>query len=519
MNHQGGHSRICLCLTGETIQENLETYRRYARSSDMAEIRADFLLPEELRRLDRAPSLLPVPLILTIRRRSDGGVYDGAESHRLELIRRAVAGGFAFVDLEEDLEQPRLEREARARGTRIIRSFHESSGPGRGMEARIRALKRHPTDLPKAAVRVDGTAELCSLVEIYRRLEGWEKILVGMGPASLPLRILACSLGSYLTFSSAAKQRAAEGHTDPETLDAVYRVRALSRSTHLFAIAGNPVLHSRSPGIHNTGFASLGMDAVYFPVQADSIEGFLRLAGVLGIRGASVTLPFKQAVIPHLTSSEVDVSLTGACNTLVRSRGGWHGANTDVSGFMEPLAAASADADLSRLRATVIGAGGAARSAVYALRRSGCQVLVLNRTPARAEELAAELGCRWAALDRRGLAAMSESSDIVVQTTSVGMSPDDRSDPVEDYAFQGHEIAYDIVYTPPMTRFLLRAKRAGCRIIQGGDMLLCQALQQFRLFTGREFPEADRARLRAELVSSAGDATAGDATAGDATIL
>jgi 3-dehydroquinate dehydratase/shikimate dehydrogenase len=180
--------------------------------------------------------------------------------------------------------------------------------------------------------------------------------------------------------------------------------------------------------------------------------------------------------------------------------------NTDVSGFLDPLAAElgldtqvdsrSPRIDLSRYRATVIGAGGAARSVVYALRLSGCRVLVLNRTAARAQALAEEFGCQWGPLENSGYRALEEFNDILVQTTSVGMSPHEGTDPVELYSFRGHEIAYDLVYAPPLTRFLERAQAAGCRIIYGEDMLLRQALHQFYLFTGQTYPEQVRMMLQ-----------------------
>ena len=125
----------------------------------------------------------------------------------------------------------------------------------------------------------------------------------------------------------------------------------------------------------------------------------------------------------------------------------------------------------------------------YALCRAGCRVLILNRTESRATALAEELGCRWGGLDDRGRAMMGSFNDLLVQTTSVGMSPDADADTLEGYTFDGHEIAYDIIYTPPLTRFLKRARAAGCRTIGGWDMLLNQAMEQFRLFTGSPYPE------------------------------
>ena len=139
----------------------------------------------------------------------------------------------------------------------------------------------------------------------------------------------------------------------------------------------------------------------------------------------------------------------------------------------------------------MIGAGGAARSVVYALRREGFRVLILNRTPARARSLARIFDCEWAGLDERGVRRAAAFDDLIVQTTSVGMFPDTTADPLPDYRFSGRETVYEIVYNPPLTPFLRRAQAAGCRIIPGREMLLAQAAVQFALFTGVPLPSME----------------------------
>ena len=144
------------------------------------------------------------------------------------------------------------------------------------------------------------------------------------------------------------------------------------------------------------------------------------------------------------------------------------------------------------LRSTVIGAGGAARSVVFGLRSEGASVLLLNRTPSRARLLAEEFGCEWAPLDEEGYKRMRTFADLVVQTTSAGMTPHETEDPSAGYRFTGREIAYDIVYHPAVTRFLGRAREAGCTVIGGEEMLLEQAYRQFFLFTGLPYPPVAR---------------------------
>ena len=151
------------------------------------------------------------------------------------------------------------------------------------------------------------------------------------------------------------------------------------------------------------------------------------------------------------------------------------------------------------LGATVIGAGGAARAVVHALVGSGARVLVLNRTVERGRGLAGAHGVSHAGLDENGFHLAEQFRDLVVQTTSVGMAPADQGDPAPEYRFREGQVVYELVYAPGMTTFLQRARGAGCRIVQGRQMLIAQAMEQFRLFTGMAYPPHLREEMEAGL--------------------
>ena len=279
-----------------------------------------------------------------------------------------------------------------------------------------------------------------------------------------------------------------------------YRFDAIGAQTPVYGIIGNPVAHSRSPEIHNGGLAVAGLPGVYVPFLVDDVERFLDLAASLGVRGLSVTIPHKEAVIALLSRADRSVAGAGACNTLVREGGCWTGYNTDAAGFMEPLAEVLAAGRVRR--ATVIGAGGAARAIVWALREAHVEVLIANRTLPRAAALAAEMSAQAVALTAPDLAQrVAACSDLIVQSTSVGMvrhgtdAPAVVNDPIAHLPLTGREIVYDIVYAPPETALLKRARAAGCEIVFGHEMLLGQAYEQFRLFTGVPYPAGERTRL------------------------
>jgi 3-dehydroquinate dehydratase / shikimate dehydrogenase len=494
-------ARVCLVCAADTLAADLRLAAE--TRADLLELRVDHLRPEEALSAARFPGLVDRPVILTVRRKGDGGGFAGPERERLSLVRRLAAEaaggtrGFSYVDLEEDLPEAGL-TDALA-GARVIRSFHDFSGVPPDLVRRAAALARGPREIPKAAVMTRGAADLARVLEACAALTG-DRIVLGMGDAGLPTRILSSKIGSFLCYCSPAGAPVAPGQLDPATLEDLYRFRSIGPATAVFGVMGNPVLHSRSPRIHNRGFTARGIDAVYLPFPVDTAGDFMKAADLLGIRGLSVTVPFKQDVIPLLSKSDELVRATGACNTMTRTGRGapWAGTNTDVAGFLEPLRALFGGAPPRGLGATVIGAGGAARAVVYALRGQGARVLVLNRSRERGQALGNSFGVPFAGLDDNGYRQAAAYADIVVQTTSAGMAPHGEVDPAPGLPFSAGQIAYDLVYSPDMTVFLRRARDAGCRIIRGRQMLVAQAMEQFRLFTGAEYPPAMREALSEE---------------------
>lgn len=490
---------ICLCLAAETMDEDLRIAEEHRGRYDFLELRVDRLRAAEPGQAGRLPGLVGCPVILTLRRTRDGGTFAGDERERRALLTRLADAGFAYVELEEDLDAPELERRVTGRGGRIIRSMHDLTGVPADLARRVPGLAHRPGEIPKAVLLPKNAADLVRLLAAFESLKGVEKILLGMGEIGFPTRVLAPRLGSYLCYASASRAQAAPDHVDLSTLESTYNFRALAPGTRVYGVIGSPIMHSLSPLIHNRGFAALGIDAVYLPFLVDDLDGFWEVADSLEIRGLSVTVPHKQAVIPRLSGRDQLVDATGACNTMTRAqgKGAWQGTNTDVAGFLAPLRAALGGAMTRGISATVIGAGGAARAVVHALKTDGARVLVLNRTAARGAELAAAFSVSHAGLDAEGIRQAEGFADLIVQTTSAGMTPDIRGDPAPGLRFSGREIVYELLYSPPTTAFLRRALDAGCRVVRGRQMLIGQAMEQFRLFTGSDYPQHLMAELEA----------------------
>ncbi|NYT07933.1 MAG: shikimate dehydrogenase [Methanomicrobiales archaeon] len=247
--------------------------------------------------------------------------------------------------------------------------------------------------------------------------------------------------------------------------------------TRLFAIAGNPSVHSRSPALFSRLFAHYGLNCHYTRLQAPDIVPILRLCHDLDFRALSVTIPFKSSIMEHLSGIEPDAGEIGAVNTVVWCGGRSYGSNTDWIGIRDALT------DARGSKAVVLGAGGAAAAAVYALKALSMEITVLNRTVSTAEDLAGRFGCESGppeAFDRA-------DPDIVINATPVGMEPDTHS-PLKKSQLKPSMTVFDLVYTPAETPLLRLARAAGCRVIPGTEMFVRQAAAQFRHFTGISAP-------------------------------
>jgi len=243
--------------------------------------------------------------------------------------------------------------------------------------------------------------------------------------------------------------------------------------TRLYGIVGCPAIQSRSPALFNRLFRQYGITSHYLRFQDPDLLRILRLAEEIDIRGLSVTIPFKQEIIPTLTDVEVHSDAIGAVNTVVWCGSRCFGYNTDWIGIREPLS------DHRGEKAVILGAGGAAAAAVYALQSLDMEVTILNRTVEKAASLAERFDCAYgpsSAFDRLNPA-------IVVNATSIGMEPELKS-PLQKHQLRSSMTVFDLVYTPPETPLLRIARNSGCHTIPGTEMFVRQAAAQFRHFTG-----------------------------------
>ena len=495
-------TKVCLTLTESTIEKNLALVERYRNYIDIAELRADYLDEDEALHIRKFPRLAKIPCILTIRRLNDGGAYRAGESSRAMLFAQAMAfaddlhreNNFQYVDFENDFFVSNLEDAAMAFGTRIIRSYHNMNEPVSGIVRRCNEMRRTGYEIPKIAFMPKSLDDVKNLFSETRYFSDYDHILCAMGSIGTVSRILAYKTHSFLTYTSAADGENSLkniGHIDPLTLDQVYNFRNLNERTEIFGVTGWPLEKTDSPKLHNAGYKKHSMNAVYVPLPSADIHQTINFANEIGMRGLSVTVPHKETVVNDLLEVDKHVKEIGACNTIIRKNDEWYGHNTDFSGFAKALLEFTGLKNLRRKKVSIIGAGGAARAIACAIKILGGKACVFNRTHFRAEQVANMFGFDSASLTVDSINMLKKYSDLIIQTTSVGMNSTETSnaqnDPIYFYKFSGKEILFDIVYTPEVTPIMQRAMTAGCKVCNGSEMLKYQAYEQFKIFTGVEY--------------------------------
>jgi len=490
-------SAICLILNAPDIEGAVLQVKEHRQYISLAELRVDLLEPSERARAAKLPDRVKIPLILTIRLAEDGGCWGKngeSEAERIKLFLTLLdSAAWSFVDLEEDRPLLEVRRAAEAVGTEIIRSKHDFSydllsGPVPTLAKLISGLGAEGS-IPKVAANCANNAALLNLARAALATETIDrKILIAMGEYGSPSRILSQRLGSLWTYASPIKLKGAgAGQIQPKTLEEIYRFREIDSSTPLFAVVGNPIAHSKSPVIHNQWLQGMGMKGSYIPIRTDNLAVTLEICDIWGISGLSVTTPHKRMALSLADLASDLAREIGSANTLIRFPGGWRAENTDAKGFLQSLKEGiSPGKKLPGRRALIIGAGGSARAVVHALCSAGMKLIVLNRSVLKAQSLAEEFGAEWGPLDRKVLPKLASGVFLAVQTTSLGMPPNEKIDPVPWWNPVGCSLVYDVVYEADETPFLKRARAAGCQTINGLAMLKAQARLQFKLFTGSE---------------------------------
>jgi 3-dehydroquinate dehydratase/shikimate dehydrogenase len=430
-----------------------------------------------------------VTAIGTCRRADNGGKFKGSLASQLEVLRKANAAGCQIVDLElQSALQAKPEAVARLRSRAgLILSFHDFRAT-RNLDETLEKMLKIPADFYKVVSTATTLSDNVAMMKFLQAQSG-QHALIGlcMGEQGIISRVLSVRAGSVFTFGAISDDlKTAPGQVSARDLRSIYRIEQVDAATRIYGVAGDPIEHSLSPVIMNTAMRRENVNGVYLALHAKTLKDLIHCVREIPLHGLSITMPYKQAILTHLDNTDAHTTKIGACNTVVRGQDGkLYGFNTDVAGVVRPL---EQRLSIENAKVLVLGAGGAARAAVYGLKERGAEVWILNRTSAKAQKLARQAKART--IKRADL--RKTAFDVIINATPVGMG-NTRDCPLKDDEIQAR-VVFDMVYDPVETHLLQVARAKGIAVIPGVEMFVQQAARQFEIWTGKPAPAGDMLR-------------------------
>jgi 3-dehydroquinate dehydratase/shikimate dehydrogenase len=478
--------RLCVPVAGASGSEMLAKAEAMVRDNSFLEFRLDYLkspglaLPHIRRFLASRPGVVA---IATCRRAVNGGKFRGSVASQLDVLSKAAANGCQLLDIELQtaaaLKPADLER-LRGRGSLIL-SFHDFHAT-KNLEKTFERMQQFRADFYKVVSTATTLYDNVVMMKLLERVRHTHSVVgVCMGEQGIISRVLGLRAGSVWTFAAASPgEETAPGMITAKTLRDVYRIEQVDAATKVYGVVGNPVSQSLSPQMMNAAFRRENVNAVYLALHAKSLADLLRCVPEIPIHGLSVTMPYKEEMVQHLDNSDAWTQKTGACNTVVRAQDGkLYGFNTDVAGIIQPL---EQRLSLPGAKVLVLGAGGAARAAVFGVKARGAEVFILNRTPAPAQKLARQAKAK--VIKRSDLKKLA--FDVIINATPVGMDSAKVS-PLNEKEIKAKYVL-DMVYTEQETRFTRLARGQGAAVIPGWEMFVYQGARQFEIWTGKPAP-------------------------------
>src|SRR5579863_9872570 len=426
-------AKLCVAIQGSSPAELFDRAESAVKNFKFIELRLD-----SLSKPANAFSYLKqflgehkdVTIIATCRRKSHGGGFDGPLAAELEILTKAAQTGCHIIDLEvesaEECKSAQLSK-LRSAGAALLISFHDFSRT-KGLDQAAERIEVFKPDFIKVVSTARTLADNMAVLRLIEDRSLASHIVgIAMGEEGLVSRVLGPRAGAAFTFASYCDgTETAPGQVKAETLRDVYRLEHLDQATRIFGVAGNPISHSLSPLLQNAAFRREIVNAVLIPLKTKSVQDLLTLAEELPLAGCAVTMPLKTEVLPYLANMDPLTARIGACNTLrMGADGKLYGFNTDVAGVIRPL---ERRLKVKGARIAVLGAGGAARAAVFGLVEQGAEVLVVNRTHEHAVTLARQAKAK--SLKHELLA--KQRFDVIINATPCGMAGTKQALPIAE---------------------------------------------------------------------------------------
>ncbi len=500
--------KVCVAIIGTTAAEMLEKASAVVKETPFLEFRLDYL-EKPLLALPKLKHFFEdntaATGIATCRRTANGGKFSGNVAAEMEILSKAAAAGFHLVDLElesaEALKKGELQK-LRDTGIALIVSHHDFNAT-KDLDGIYQRIAPFDPDFIKIVPTAKSLTDNVTLIRFLERMTDNSNIIgICMGDAGIISRVLGLRAGSAFTFAAATPgEETGPGQIAARTLIDTYRIDQVDAATKVYGVAGNPIRSSLSPVMMNTAFRRETVNAVYLALQTNKVTDLLKLVHEIPIQGLSVTMPHKQEIMAHLEKTDPLSAKIGACNTVLRAQDGkLYGFNTDVAGIVGPV---EKRMSLRGAKALVLGAGGAARAAVFGLRDKGADVFILNRTPETAQKLAKQSGSKTIKKD----ALAKTPFDVIINATPIGMAGQKGAQLLEAKDLNT-KLVFDLVYNPVETPLLRLARQQSIPIITGVEMFVQQGARQFEIWTGKPAPEEEMLRVVIHSLRQAAEAAA-----------
>lgn len=462
------------CRNDDTAKQHIHQAQATAGG---IELRIDYAKTLDLDAITTLRYECHIPMIFTLRKKSQGGFYPQDETQRLQDILALCELNPDYIDLEYDVSPLFIEElTSRYPHIKLIRSYHNFEETPTDLMAILQSMQHPCIHAYKLAMTAHSTLDALRLMQFVNTHHAHYRLTgIGMGEAGESTRILSSVVGNAMHYASVdASQTTAPGQLTLKELLTVYSFQKLHRFSKIYALLGDPVSSSVGHILHNQNMAHIHSDAVYITLRVtrDELPEVIHRCRTLPFAGFSITMPLKESIIPLLDAIDPLSQPIKAINSVVLENGKWVGFNTDGIGAIQAITDRT---DIATKTVVILGAGGAARAIAYEALRHHARVVVLSRTATRAATLAKELGC-----DSGDLTDLSRyRGAVIINTLPISAySEQSTKEWLHPGVFSSASIAMDIVYNPLHTPFLQMAKQANGTTIFGYEMYVNQGVMQ-----------------------------------------
>ncbi|MEA2037876.1 MAG: shikimate dehydrogenase [Nanoarchaeota archaeon] len=470
---------IAIPIIASTTNEALKDMRKCSKLADIIELRLDYIKKPNLKLL---LAKAPKPVIVTVRKKNEGGKLKIDEKNRIDLLKKAIDLKANFIDVEISTKSLKeLIKKAKKSKTKVIVSYHNFKKTNKKeIIDKYNKIKKLNPDIIKIVTHANSIDDNIPILDLIKKAKKENKKIIAlcMGEKGEISRILSSLSGAYLTFASFNGKGSAPGQLDAKTLIDIYGVNKL-KNPKVFGLVGNPVSHSKGYIFHNNIFKKSKLNKIYLNFLVDDLKSFIKNYKKI-ISGLSITIPFKREIVKYLNTLDSTTKKIGAVNTVIKSNGKLIGYNTDVAGAISTI---ESKTKIKNKKVLMIGAGGVARAIGYGIIQKKGSLTILNRTVSKARRLAKELRCNHGNISRL---KNQKNIDIIINSTSIGMTPKVNKTPIRKEILKRiaakKTLVFDSIYTPKNTKLLKEAKDLRLNILSGYGMFFNQAKEQSKLF-------------------------------------